>query len=128
MTHGLFQPDVQSPELVRRVVIQAEHVFEAVEARRRLAERVVARETGVSEKRPDVDRWRDNKRHFQGSTGRGGARGECRVQHTGDRTFVCIALQRLEERETRRGLEGLIIVSGVTSKGGAYEDSLVLIV
>lgn len=55
MTHGLFQPDVQVPELVRRVVIQGEHVLEAIEARRRLAERVVVRETGVTRERPDVN-------------------------------------------------------------------------
>lgn len=104
MTYGLFQPDVQSPKLVRRIVIQAEHVLEAVEARRRLAERVVARETGVSGKRPDVDRWRDNKRHFQGSTRGSGAWDGCRVQHAGDGTFVCIALQRLEEQERFAGV------------------------
>jgi len=104
VTHGLFQPDVQSPEFVRRIVIQAEHVLEAVEARRGLAERVVARETGVSGKRPDVDRWRDNKRHVQGCTRRSGACDGWRVQHASDRTFVCIAFQRLEEQERSAGI------------------------
>jgi len=108
VTHGLLQPDVQSSELVRRIVIQAEHVLEAVEARRGLAEQVVAREAGVSGKRPDVDRWRDNKRHFQGSTRRGGARDGCRVQHASDRTFVCIALQRLEEQVRSAGVWKLL--------------------
>lgn len=65
VTHGLFQPDVQAPKLVRRIVIQGEHVLEEVEARRGLAKRVVTREAGVPRERPDVDRRRDDEGHFK---------------------------------------------------------------
>ena len=102
MTHGLFQPDVQVPELVRRVVVQGEHILEAVETRRGLAERVIVRETGVPGERPDVDRRRDNIRHFEGCAAwwHRAARDGCyRVWRSGDRTFVCVALQHLLSRK-----------------------------
>jgi len=76
---GLFQPDIQAPELVRRVDTQRDHVLEAMETRRRCAKRVVAREAGVPGERPDVDRGGYDERHFEGSARRRRARGGSRV-------------------------------------------------